>query len=66
MAEDFKPLKKKNLDFILDNIVGGGSWYQWTTLLAMAPLWISEWPMTVRKPQPQPCFINFYIAAKVH
>ena len=39
--------KKRNLDYILDNLVGGGSWYQWTTLLAMAPLWISEWPMTV-------------------
>lgn len=44
--------KKRNLDYILDNLVGGGSWYQWTTLLAMAPLWISEWPMTVSsKPQ---------------
>ena len=49
MAEDddTNSTKKKNLDYILDNLVGGGSWYQWTTLLAMAPLWISEWPMTV-------------------
>ena len=45
--EDNNVPKKKNLDYILDNLVGGGSWYQWTTLLAMAPLWISEWPMTV-------------------
>ncbi len=29
---------KKSLDYVFENIVGGGSWYQWTTLLIMLPL----------------------------
>ena len=41
--------KKRNLDYILDNLVGGGSWYQWTTVFCMIPLMMSgEWPLTVR------------------
>ena len=40
---------KKSLDYIFESLVGGGSWYQWTTVFCMIPLMMSgEWPLTVR------------------
>ena len=40
---------KKSLDYLFESVVGGGSWYQWTTVFCMIPLMMSgEWPLTVR------------------
>ena len=47
--EKEKKAAKKSLDYIFESVVGGGSWYQWTTVFAMVPLMMSgEWPLTVR------------------
>ena len=47
--EKEKKAAKKSLDYIFESVVGGGSWYQWTTVFCMVPLMMSgEWPLTVR------------------
>ena len=44
--------KKRSLDYIFESIVGGGSWYQWTTIATMIPLsMIMAYPLMVLYPQ---------------
>ena len=48
IVDDFKADKKKSIDYIFENTVGGGSWYQWKTIAIMLPLsMIMGYPLMV-------------------
>ena len=44
--------KKKSIDYIFESLVGGGSYYQWTTIAIMLPLsMIMGYPLMVCTPK---------------
>ena len=48
IIDEVKAEKKRSIDYIFESIVGGGSWYQWTTIATMIPLsMIMGYPLMV-------------------
>ena len=48
MGKEKEQEEKKSIDYIFDSLIGGGSWYQWTTIAIMVPLsMIMGYPLMV-------------------
>lgn len=52
MGKEKEQEEKKSIDYIFDSLIGGGSWYQWTTIAIMVPLsMIMGYPLMVCPPR---------------